>query len=209
MASIRRHPVSGNWQVRYRDPTGTPRTKTFKRQVDARAFADDVETDKRRGTYIDPNAGTVTFAEYAHRWLATRAHLAPATLDRDRSYLSAMILPTFANRSVGMITASEVEVWMANLDRADTTRAKALQIVRSILDLARRDRAIPYNPAADAKPPQAEPDRIGRALSDEEVRGSSLRRSRLTRRPLVSCGSWFEEVSASVRQSGYNEAMLT
>jgi integrase len=170
VASIRRHPVSGNWQVRYRDPTGKPRTKTLKRQFDARAFASDVETDKRRGTYIDPNAGTTTFAEYSARWLATRASLAPATLDRDRSYLSSMILPTFATRAIGTITTSEVEVWIANLARADSTRAKALQIVRGVLDLARRDRAIPYNPSADVRAPSSEPDRTGRALADAEVR---------------------------------------
>ena len=47
MASIRRHPNDRSWQVRYRDPAGTQRTKAFTRQVDAKAFAADVESDKR------------------------------------------------------------------------------------------------------------------------------------------------------------------
>jgi integrase len=169
MASIRRHPVSDNWNVRYRDPSGKQRSKTFKRQVDARAFASDVDADMRRGTYIDPQAGEVTFGRYADRWIATRTDKARTTQDRDASYLRSMILPTFGRRQVATIQTSEVEEWLAGLERADTTRTKALQILRSVLDLARRDRALAVNPATDVKPPGTEPQRTGRALSDKEV----------------------------------------
>jgi integrase len=169
MASMRRHPVSGNWNVRYRDPTGKQRSKTFKRQVDAKAFMLDVETDKRRGTYIDPQAGETPFGVYAQRWQAARVDKAPATRNRDASYLRSLILPVLGNRPVGSIRTSEIETWLATLNRADTTRTKALQIVRSILELARRDRAIPVNPAADVKSPGTEPERTGKALSDDDV----------------------------------------
>ena len=39
MAHVRRHPKSGRWQVRYRDPTGRERSKTFERKTDADRFA--------------------------------------------------------------------------------------------------------------------------------------------------------------------------
>ena len=39
MAHIRRHPVSGRWQVRYRDPDSRERSRTFTRKVDADRFA--------------------------------------------------------------------------------------------------------------------------------------------------------------------------
>jgi integrase len=169
MASIRRHPVSDRWNVRYRDPSGKQRSKTFKRQVDAKAFMLDIETDKRRGTYVDPQAGETPFGIYAQRWQAARVDKAPATRNRDASYLRSLILPTFTNRPVGSIRTSEIETWLATLDKADTTRTKALQIVRSVLDVARRDRAITSSPAADVKAPGTEPERTGRALSDGEV----------------------------------------
>ena len=169
MASIRRHPNDRSWQVRYRDPAGTQQTKAFTRQVDAKAFAADVESDKRRGSYIDPQAGNVTFAEYAKRWQQTRRDKAQATRDRDASYLRSMVLPTFANLPLRTITTSQIASWLANLDRADATRAKALQIVRNIFELARQDRAIGFNPAADVSTPTSEPERVGRALNDAEV----------------------------------------
>jgi integrase len=169
MASIRRHPVSGFWNVRYRDPDGRQRSKTFKRQVDAKAFMLDVETDKRRGTYIDHRAGGTLVAEYAARWESSRVDKAAATRGRDGSYLRSLILPTFGTRSVESIRTSEVEMWLATLGKADSTRTKALQILRSVLELARRDRALLTNPAEDVKAPGSEPDRVGRALDDAEV----------------------------------------
>lgn len=58
----------------------------------------DVETDKCRGAYVDPQAGAVSFVVYAERWQDPRVDRAPATLDRDASYLRSLILPTFASR---------------------------------------------------------------------------------------------------------------
>jgi integrase len=166
---MRRHPVSGNWNVRYRDPSGKQRSKTFKRQVDAKAFRLDVETDKRRGTYIDPQAGAVPLSVYAERWQATRADRAAATRDRDASYLRSLILPAFGDSHVAAIATSEIATWLATMQKADSTRTKALQILRQILDLARRDRALATNPADEVKPPGTEPKRTGRALSDDDI----------------------------------------
>lgn len=80
-----------------------------------------------------------------------------------------MILPTLGHRQVGSIRTSEIEAWLATSDRADSTRTKALQILRSVLDLATGDRAMVTNPAAGVKPPGTEPERTGKALTDMEV----------------------------------------
>jgi integrase len=155
--------------VKYRDPTGKSREKWYRRKVDANSFMNGVEADKNRGEYLDPNAGRVLFSTLADRWLAIRVDKAQSTQDRDRSYLNSMILPTFGDRPIKSITPSEIEAWLASLDRAPNTRGKALQILRSILDLARRDRLIAINPAADVKPPTMKPLRMGTALSDDQI----------------------------------------
>ncbi len=167
MASIRER--DGKYQVRWR-VNGRMRSQSFTRMIDARRFANAVETDLERGDYIDPRAGTATLGEYADRWLALRHDRARSTLDRDRSYLASMILPAFGQRAVGAITETDVEAWIAHLDRAPATKALALRITRSILDLARRDKAIRSNPAADVKPPTVKRRAaVGRALSDDEL----------------------------------------
>lgn len=68
-----------------------------------------------------------------------------------------MIGGRFEDRTLKSITASQIEIWLALLDRAPNTRGRALQIVKSILALARRDRLITHNPAADVKAPPMKP----------------------------------------------------
>ena len=59
MAHIRKK-GAGQWQVRYRDPAGSERARTFRRKVDAENFLVTVEADKLRGTWTDPRLGKIT-----------------------------------------------------------------------------------------------------------------------------------------------------
>ena len=86
MAHVRRHPKSGRWQVRYRDPSGKERSRNFERKVDADRFASTVVADVARGDYLDPTLAKLTVSEFAKRWQSTRGHLALATRDQDRHY---------------------------------------------------------------------------------------------------------------------------
>ena len=57
------------YQVRHRDPAGVQRAKQFERKAAADRFAASVETDKARGSYVDPKAGRMTLKEYGEAWL--------------------------------------------------------------------------------------------------------------------------------------------
>lgn len=57
------------WRARYFDPAGNERSTTFARKQDAERFLTAVAADVLRGAYVDPDAGKVTFAEFAGRWL--------------------------------------------------------------------------------------------------------------------------------------------
>jgi hypothetical protein len=46
---------SGKYRVRYRDPNGQQRSRTFRRKADAERFAREVEVDMDRGQWIDPH----------------------------------------------------------------------------------------------------------------------------------------------------------
>lgn len=58
------------YRVRYRDPAGVQRSKTFAKLTHANQFAATVEADKARGTYVDQTLGRMTLGEYAESWLA-------------------------------------------------------------------------------------------------------------------------------------------
>ena len=84
--SIRKLP-SGRIQVRYFH-LGKRITAdhTFPTKADARAFLAGVETDLKRGHYVDPSAGRITFAEYAGWWIEQRP-LRPRTRETYDSQL--------------------------------------------------------------------------------------------------------------------------
>ena len=66
MAHIRKKGV-GRWQVRYRDPSGEERARTFRRRVDAERFLVTVEADKLRGTWTDPRLEKTAVGEWLPR----------------------------------------------------------------------------------------------------------------------------------------------
>ena len=67
-----RHGRGLRYRVRYLDPDGRERSRSFadgeKRKADR--FARDVSTDVDRGAYVDPAAGSITLRKYAmEMWL--------------------------------------------------------------------------------------------------------------------------------------------
>lgn len=67
MAHVRRTPA-GNWQVRYRDPAGIERARTFSRKGDAEKFMVTIEADKLRGLWSDPELARTTINEWLPTW---------------------------------------------------------------------------------------------------------------------------------------------
>jgi hypothetical protein len=69
-----RHRKGNRYRVRYVDPRRQEQSRSFpdgkKRAVEA--FLVEVESDKLRGSYVDPKAGRISSKEYADAWLATR-----------------------------------------------------------------------------------------------------------------------------------------
>lgn len=169
MAHVRKHPKSGRWQVRYRDPAGRERSRNFKRKVDANKFMVTVSADVIRGDYIDARLGRATVTEMAERWCSTRSHLAQATRDQDSAYLASLVLPHFGERPIVSVRRSEIAAWLAGLEAAPATKAKALQKLSAIFAVAVGDGALRGNPCDGVPRPTQRPNRVGRALTDDEI----------------------------------------
>jgi integrase len=112
MASIdRRRTRTGEsrYEVRYRTPEGTERSKTFTTRKKAETYAAIAEADKARGAWIDPRDASLTLAEVAQRWLASNPTKRPTTQATDATMLRVHILPTLGERRVGGITRGDVQ----------------------------------------------------------------------------------------------------
>lgn len=158
MAHIRRHPVDpSKWQVRYIDPAGRERSKTFRRKMDAEKYLIHVEAQKQRAEWIDPERSATTLGGFAERWLETRSHLKPRTFEGYSSLMRVHIIPAFGSTRLDRIDRMTIESWMADLRAAGLSasrRRQGFQVLRQILEAAVQDRYLPANPAAGVKLPK-------------------------------------------------------
>ncbi len=152
MASISKRTTDAGgtkYDVRYRDPSGRQRKKTFSRRRDADRFARNVEVEKETGRYVDPAAGKITFGEYAERWLGERPSLRPRTREFYDGLLRNHLLPTFGGIELSKVAPALVREWWGRLNAGPlsvSSCAKAYRLLRTILSTAEQDELIPRNP---------------------------------------------------------------
>ena len=110
MAAIEKR--SGKYRVRYRDPTGHQRSRTFRRKVDAERFAREVEVDMDRGQWIDPRGADVPLEQWAETFMTFAQSLAPTTQQTYRRDLWTYVLPRFGSVRLGRLSPEEIEIWL-------------------------------------------------------------------------------------------------
>ncbi|MFC5027870.1 tyrosine-type recombinase/integrase [Streptomyces sp. DSM 41987] len=147
--SVRQLP-SGRWQVRYPDPeTGETRTgeETFPTKTDADLALVQIEADISRNQWTDPDAGKVSFEDFATGWLKDRK-LEESTRERYETVLRLHILPALGTATVEEITPPRVRAWRTGLlaVTGEPTVVKAYQMLRAILNTAVDDELIRRNP---------------------------------------------------------------
>jgi integrase len=154
-----RYGKGDRYRVRYDGPDGRQRSQSFpdRHKKAAEAFAADVESDKRRGTYIDPDAGRVLFRDFAETWLRTHS-FDESSRETTEIRIRKHIVPFFGNRPVSAIKPGSIREWDRTLVGvlAPATRSVAFSHLSAILTAAVDDGLIAKNPcsAKSVTPPQ-------------------------------------------------------
>ena len=146
---------SGRWRARYRDPNGQERSRTFARRADAERFLATMETDKLRGSWVDPAAGRSAFGEYARRWQELQVHRDTTAAQVD-THLRRHVLPFFGHRAIGAIAPSEVQAWVKHRSAvlAPATVEVVYRYLAAVFRSAVRDRLIVTSPCVDVRLPR-------------------------------------------------------
>ena len=150
-----RNGVGLRWRVRYEDPDGNERGKSFAKKADADAFRTRIDADLLRGSYRDPDAGRITLRKYAEEWLAAR-DFDTVTREAVESRLRLHILPALGSRRLDELAArpSLIRDWLSGLKQvrggglAPSTAAKVLTHLNSIMIEAVLDGRIAANPCS-------------------------------------------------------------
>ncbi|MFG1619517.1 tyrosine-type recombinase/integrase [Nonomuraea wenchangensis] len=108
------HGIGDRWQVRYRDEAGVQRKKNFAKKIGkdpntcADAFEAKVKDQLKSGTWLNPDDGLVTFAEYAEEWRKTRLHRESTRVLVERA-LRLYILPVIGHMALSAIKPKHVQ----------------------------------------------------------------------------------------------------
>ena len=139
-----------SYEVKLRGPSGRQYSRSFRTRREAEAFQVHERASQVQGSWIDPSAGSVPFAEYAGQWLDERVGLRPRTAELYDYLLRHHLLCWFGNVELKEITPARVRAWHARLHEKPTigpsTLAKAYRLLRAILATAVDDELIPRNP---------------------------------------------------------------
>lgn len=127
---------------------------TYDTKADAdRAFAKAL-SDQVRGSFILPEAGRISLAEYADWWVASRLTsrgepLRPRVRELYEGQLRLRILPALGTSDLGRLRPATIRAWHGQLIMAGcgaSTAAKCYRLLRAILTTAVSDGLIASNP---------------------------------------------------------------
>jgi len=142
----------------YRDPTGRHRSAgVFTTHRDALRAATQAEVKVGEGTWIDRQAGRITFRDYVETVWWPSVHLEGSTKAAYRSNLDTHFLPFFGDYPLAAIAPSMVQRWVTHALAGGLSARSVVKyhvVLHGILARAVRDRVIAHNPAADTDLPK-------------------------------------------------------
>lgn len=164
---------SGRWQARYPTPDGRliAAPHTFRTKTDADRFLATVETDQRRGRWVDHTLGRETVAEWAERYLATTTHLKPKTQLGYQSLNRTCILPVLGQMPVGDLRTIHVREWVAGMTGRGLSASRVRQaylLLSQMLAAAEESGMLAVNPCRGIRLPRL-PEPEPRILTPAQV----------------------------------------
>jgi integrase len=150
---------SGSWQARYTPPGGREKARNFSTETKATAFLEETRTQIRQRTWIDPARGEITLCAWHRLWWPTQTGQ-ESTRDRDERSWRNHIEPRFGSWKLFELGWLDIQTWTNELHDenggplAASSVTKAFQILDRMLEAAKRDRRLPFNPAEGVKLPK-------------------------------------------------------
>ncbi len=148
------------WDVRLRYPDGRQYSKTFRSKKEAERYRATELADRARGNWIDPQAGQITFSDWADEWLEAMVHTwRPRTTEKHRLAVDVHWRPRFGHQSLDALSPRQIQAAVNEL--ALSHRPSSVRTyygtLRSALRFAVERDVIGRSPCRSIKLPAAEP----------------------------------------------------
>ncbi|MFD5089901.1 tyrosine-type recombinase/integrase [Amycolatopsis thailandensis] len=139
-----------SWRVRYRRDDGTiGSVPGFPDETSANNYIADMDTDKRRGKWIDPLGGQTTVSAWAYDDWIDSLDVDQRTEENYRSFLKVHIIPQWGTTTLADLTNSKVRAWekkLRNDGLAKSTVDSILKCFALLLSDAVDEKLIDANP---------------------------------------------------------------
>lgn len=158
------------YRAMYRGPDGRQRSKSFTTKDQAAAWLRVELAKMDGGSWTDPRAGQVRYAEWVNEWL-TGLDVKPKTMAGYESLLRSRVLPAFGPVPLAKITSPMVRRWVAQMVEEGLSPSRirqARQLLNASLDTAVADGLLARNPSAHVRAPADRP-RTQRFLDSDQV----------------------------------------
>ncbi|MEU6222296.1 tyrosine-type recombinase/integrase [Streptomyces sp. NPDC047042] len=176
---------TGSWEARYTDPSGRDRSKTKDTFDEAVEFLEQTRTEMRQRRWIDPARGEITLCAWHKMWWPSQTpRLEENSEDRDLRSWRNHVEPAFGAWVLLDLTWLDIQNWVNSIwdgnggTLAASSVAKAFQILDKLLQAAKLDRRIAFNPADGVKLPTI------KKQHPDDRRGPSYKQLQLVRRHL-------------------------
>lgn len=152
--------VETAYDVRWRLPDGSTKTKTFTRRADADSWKRQVEHDELRGVVTDRRHERMTVADLGARWLKSRPSKRARSLELDTDILRLHVEPTLGAMPIRAVTRADnqtlVSTWSAT-GLAASTVARQYSALRAMFSYAENADLIVKSPCRSIQLPQVRP----------------------------------------------------
>lgn len=143
-----------SWTVSYREPggrQGKKRERSFKLKREAEIFAAQTESDKNQGVYVDPDRGKIPVRVWAEDWLSR--HIVHESTRRNyQGFITNHLVPNLGRKTIAGLTPADVKTLQAEMVRGGLAAATVndrMNVLRSMMSAAVKERRIPFNPFDD------------------------------------------------------------
>lgn len=209
MAWIRQLP-SGLWAATVHTPAGRI-TESHELKSIISKWADDLESDIRRGEFLDPRHAKTPLGDIWDKYKDSR-RVEKASRARDESTWRTWVAPKWATMPIGAILKPDVQTWINELEQQQVggwTIIAAMNVMKAACELAVDAGMIRANPARRVRGPvpPAHADRVLTAEEEELILARleelfpGRRDGRLFVETMLDTGGRWEDIAAVKREA--------
>ena len=178
------------WRARFVDDAGREHAKHFARKRDAQTWLDAQTTATVTGTYVVPNAGKVTFKEYAESWRTSQV-FRPSTAALVELALRKRVYPAIGAKALSSISKTVIQKLVASLNEtyAPATVVVTYSYVSTVLKDAVENRRIARTPCVGIKLPEIVKKRVEPRTTEQVQAAAKAAGDRLRAAVLLAAGT--------------------